>query len=171
MDTRRASVVVRAADGIVAEKESTAQAEPTSAAVAAPSRVPVIVIGSSRRWIGQWVRDLWEYRELLYFLVWRDVKGRYKQTAIGAGWAVLQPLLAMVIFTVIFGKFARIPSDGLPYPIFAYTALLPWQYFAGALTRATTSMVASAHLISKVYFPRLVIPLAASVYGLVDFGI
>ncbi len=117
------------------------------------------------------LQGLWQYRELLYFLAWRDVKVRYKQTAIGAGWAIFQPLVTMVIFTVIFGNFAKIPSDGLPYPIFAFTALLPWNVFASALTRSSGSLVSEAHLISKVYFPRLIIPLAATVSGVLDFVI
>ena len=114
---------------------------------------------------------IWHYRELLYFLIWRDVKVRYKQTAIGAGWAIFQPLLTMVIFTVVFGNFAKIPSDGLPYPIFTYTALLPWHYFAQAISRSGVSLAGSANLISKVYFPRLIIPLSAAVAPLVDFAI
>jgi lipopolysaccharide transport system permease protein len=117
------------------------------------------------------LRELWEYRELLYFLVWRDVQVRYKQTVLGVGWAVLQPFLTMVVFSAIFGVVAKIPSDGLPYPIFAFAALLPWNYFAGAFSKAGTSLVNSAHLISKVYFPRLVIPIAAAAAGLVDFGL
>jgi len=112
---------------------------------------------------------IWQYRELLYFLVWRDVKVRYKQTAIGIGWTVLQPLMTMVLFTIVFGNFAQIPSDGLPYPVFAYTALLPWTYFAQALGRGGTSLVGNANLISKVYFPRLMIPLATAVAPIVDF--
>ncbi len=117
------------------------------------------------------LKAIWHYRELLYFLIWRDVKVRYKQTAIGAGWAILQPLMTMVVFTVVFGNFAKIPSDGLPYPIFAYTALLPWNYFAQAIGRSGVSLVGSANLISKVYFPRLIIPLSAAVAPLVDFAI
>jgi lipopolysaccharide transport system permease protein len=112
---------------------------------------------------------VWRYRELLYFLVWRDVKVRYKQAAIGVGWAILQPLMTMVVFTVVFGNFARIPSDGLPYSVFAYTALLPWTYFAQALSRSGISLVGNANLITKVYFPRLIIPFAAAVAPLVDF--
>lgn len=114
---------------------------------------------------------MWEYRELLYFLTWRDIKVRYKQTALGAAWAVLQPLLTMVVFTFVFGKFAGVPSDGLPYPIFAFTALLPWQYFASAVGRSGVSLVSSSNLISKVYFPRLVVPLAAAIAPVVDFAI
>src|SRR5581483_5257456 len=104
---------------------------------------------------------IWEYRELLLFMAWRDVKVRYRQTVLGATWAIVQPLTAMVIFSIVFGQLAKLPSDGIPYPIFTYTALLPWNLFAGALTRATTSLVNSAHLINKIYFPRVLIPLSA----------
>jgi lipopolysaccharide transport system permease protein len=114
---------------------------------------------------------VWQYRELLYFLTWRDVKVRYRQTALGVAWAVLQPLLTMAIFSVVFGRLAKLPSDGLPYPIFTFAALLPWQLFAGALTRAGTSLVSSSNLLTKVYFPRLIIPIAAVAAGLVDFAI
>ena len=112
---------------------------------------------------------VWEYRELLYFLVWRDVKVRYKQTIIGAAWAILQPLMTMMIFTVIFGNFANIPSDGLPYSIFSYTALMPWNYFSQAISRGGISLVGEANLIVKVYFPRLIIPIASVVAPLTDF--
>ena len=132
---------------------------------------PVLVIQPRRVWFHLDLAALWQYRELLYFLVWRDVKVRYKQTAIGATWAILQPLMTMVIFTVIFGHFAKIPSDGLPYPIFAYTALLPWTYFASALNRSSASVVSEAHLISKVYFPRVILPLAGTVSGIIDFAV
>ncbi len=128
-------------------------------------------VAPTRGWTSLRLRELWEYRELLYFLVWRDVQVRYKQTALGVGWAVLQPFLTMVVFSAIFGVFAKIPSDGLPYPIFAYTALMPWNYFAGAFSRAGTSLVNSANLITKVYFPRLVIPVAAAAAGLIDFAL
>jgi lipopolysaccharide transport system permease protein len=132
---------------------------------------PVIVIKARKNIFHVDWRSLWDYRELLYFLTWRDVKVRYKQTAIGAAWAILQPLTTMVIFTVIFGRFARIPSDGLPYPIFAFTALLPWTYFASALTRCTTSIVGNSQLISKIYFPRLILPLSGTFSALIDFAI
>src|SRR4029077_12763828 len=115
------------------------------------------------------LKGIWQYRELLYFLVWRDLKVRYKQTVIGIGWAVLQPLISMIIFTLIFGKLAKIPSDGLPYSIFVYSALLPWNYFASALQRCVASVVGDASLISKVYFPRLILPLVGTVSGLADF--
>jgi lipopolysaccharide transport system permease protein len=133
------------------------------------AKIPVIRIEPPRSSVALGLRDLWEYRELLYFLVWRDLKVRYKQTIFGASWAVLQPLTTMIIFTVIFGRFVKIPSDGLPYSIFAYTALLPWNYFAVALNRCIGSVVGEAHLISKVYFPRLILPLAGTLSGIVDF--
>ena len=130
-----------------------------------------VVIKPMHGWVSLQLRDLWQYRELLYFLVWRDVKVRYKQTILGAGWAIIQPLLTMVVFSVVFGGFAKIPSDGVPYPIFAFAGLLPWNYFAGAFSRAGNSLVGSANLITKVYFPRLVIPIAATLAGLVDFAV
>lgn len=133
--------------------------------------ISVIRIEPSRGWVSIELSELWTYRELLYFLIWRDVKVRYKQTVIGIGWAILQPLLTMVIFTMIFGNFAKIPSDGLPYPVFAFTALLPWNLFAGALNRSTLSLVGSASLITKVYFPRLIVPVSAIISGIIDFAI
>jgi lipopolysaccharide transport system permease protein len=114
---------------------------------------------------------VYRYRELLYFLVWRDVLVRYKQAAIGVAWVVLQPLLTMVVFTVIFGQFAKLPSDGLPYPIFSFTALLPWNYFAQAISRSGISLVSNANLISKIYFPRLIVPISGALGPLVDFAI
>jgi lipopolysaccharide transport system permease protein len=114
------------------------------------------------------LRALWEHRELLYFFVWRDTKVRYKQTVLGVAWAVLQPLLTTAVFTVVFGHFARLPSDGAPYVLFAYSALLPWTYFASALGRSSVSLVAGSHLITKVYFPRLTIPIAAALTPLID---
>lgn len=115
------------------------------------------------------IKELWQYHELLYFLIWREVKVRYKQTMIGGAWAILQPLMTMVIFSIIFGRFAKIPSDGVPYPVFTYTALLPWMFFAQALTRSGASLVENANLITKVYFPRLMIPLGAASAPIVDF--
>jgi lipopolysaccharide transport system permease protein len=132
---------------------------------------PSDVIESSRGFFDLALRAVWQYRELLYFLVWRDVKVRYKQTVIGASWAILQPLTTMVIFTVIFGHFARLPADGLPYPVFAYTALLPWMYFAQAIERSGRSLVGDTNLIKKIYFPRLILPLSAVMTPLVDFAI
>ncbi len=115
------------------------------------------------------LRDLWEYRELLYFLVWRDLKVRYKQTVLGILWVVLQPSFITLAFSVFFGRLARVPSDGIPYPLFAFCGLLPWQLFAHALTNSGNSLVANERLITKVYFPRLVVPLSAALSGLIDF--
>ncbi len=130
---------------------------------------PSVVIQPSKGLLSLDLEAVWQYQELLYFLVWREVKVRYKQTALGIAWAMLQPLMTMMIFTVIFGAFVNIPSDGLPYPIFAYTALLPWTYFAEAISRSSVSLVSDASLIRKVYFPRLIMPLAAVVSPAVDF--
>jgi len=133
--------------------------------------VPVFVIRPSRGLVALNLHELWQYRELLYILIWRDIKVRYKQTAIGAAWAVIQPFFAMVVFSLFFGRLAKIPSEGLPYPIFAYSALLPWQFFAKALTEASTSLVVNERVITKVYFPRLLVPTAVVLAGLLDFGI
>lgn len=134
-------------------------------------QAPVLRITPPAGWWDIAFSELWEYRELLYFFVWRDIKIRYKQTAIGAAWAVLQPLLTMIVFTLFFGKLAHIPSEGLPYPIFYYSALLPWTYFATSLQNSTSTMVGNQNVITKVYFPRLALPLASVISGLVDFGI
>ncbi len=115
------------------------------------------------------VKELWEYRELFFFLVWRDIKVRYKQTALGAAWAIIQPVMTMIVFSIFFGKLGKIPSDGVPYPIFSFAALVPWVLFSNGLTQATTSLVGSSHLIKKVYFPRLIIPVASVLAGVVDF--
>lgn len=139
--------------------------------LAALAPLPVIVIKPSRGWVSLKLKELWDYHELLFFLTWRDIKVRYKQTALGAAWAILQPFMTMVVFSVFFGRLAKVPSDGIPYPIFSYCALLPWQLFANALTQSSNSLVGSQGLITKVYFPRLVIPLAAVMGGLVDFAI
>jgi len=147
------------------------EGETKFAAVSMAEGTPTTVIRPSQGWVALNLRDLWRYRELLYFLTWRDIKVRYKQTVLGAAWAVLQPFFTMVVFSIFFGTLARVPSDGLPYPIFAYSALLPWSYFAGSLDRAGNSLVGSANLITKVYFPRLAIPISAVLAGLVDFGI
>jgi lipopolysaccharide transport system permease protein len=133
--------------------------------------VPVVRIEPTRGWVSLKLKDLWEYRELLYFLTWRDVKIRYKQTALGIAWAVLQPLLTMLVFSIFFGRLAKIPSDGIPYPIFSLAALVPWNFFANGLTQSSNSLVASANMIKKVYFPRLVIPLSSIFSGVVDFTI
>ncbi|HEX4209192.1 MAG TPA: ABC transporter permease [Candidatus Binataceae bacterium] len=132
---------------------------------------PLVRIKSSRRWGALNLRELWNNRDLFYFLMWRDVKVRYKQTALGVAWVALQPLLTMAIFTVIFGRLAHLPSDGQPYPIFVYAGLLPWNFFANAVTTSSNSLVGNATLITKVYFPRLVIPGAAVGAGLVDLAI
>ncbi len=129
------------------------------------------VIEPAHRLGGLRLADVWAYRELLYFLVWRDVKVRYKQTVFGAAWAILQPLAAAAVFTIFFGRLAGIPSDGVPYPLFAYAALLMWTFFAQGLSQASASVVGSANLITKVYFPRLVIPLASVLSGLLDMAV
>jgi lipopolysaccharide transport system permease protein len=132
---------------------------------------PLFSITSQRGWVGLNLRELWSYRELLYFLTWRDIKVRYKQTVLGVAWAVLQPVVSMVVFTLFFGRLAHMPSDGVPYPIFAYAGLLPWTFVSNAVSGAGDSLVGSAALVTKVYFPRLVIPCAAVCAALVDFAI
>lgn len=128
-------------------------------------------VSRTQGWASLHLRDLWDYRELLYFLVWRDVKVRYKQTVLGVTWVVLQPLAATLLLTLIFGKLAQLPSDNIPYAVFALAGLVPWNYFSGAIGRGGVSLVASSNLISKVYFPRLLIPTASVLAGLVDFAI
>lgn len=142
----------------------------TNSAAHSPD-MPAVLIEPTRGWISLRLGDVWEYRELLYFLVWRDVKVRYKQTVLGAAWAILQPTLTMVVFTIFFGNLAGVGSDGLPYPIFSYAALLPWTFFAQGLSQSSDSLVGSANLVRKVYFPRLVIPAASVLAGVVDFAI
>ncbi len=131
--------------------------------------VPITIIQPSRGWVSLKLHELWEYRELLYFLVWRDVKVRYKQTILGAAWAIIQPFMTMVVFSIFFGKLAKMPSDGIPYPLFAYAALVPWSFFANGLSQSSNSLVGSSHLITKVYFPRLVVPISSVISGIVDF--
>jgi lipopolysaccharide transport system permease protein len=131
--------------------------------------LPHLRIEPSRGWVSLKLRELWEYRELLYFLTWRDIKVRYKQTVLGAAWAVLQPFMTMIVFSLFFGGLAQIPSDGVPYPIFSYTALVPWTFFATGLSMSSNSLVGSANLIKKVYFPRLTIPIATVLSGVIDF--
>src|SRR2546425_8466278 len=128
-----------------------------------------IVIQPSRGWVPLNLKELWEYRELLYFLCWRDIKVRYKQTVLGAAWAIIQPFLTMVVFTLFFGRLAQIPSDGIPYAIFCYAALVPWTFFANGLSQASNSLVSNGNLLTKVYFPRLIMPLAGVLSGLIDF--
>jgi len=131
----------------------------------------VIVIKPSKGWAAINFKDLWHYRELLYFLTWRDIKVRYKQTLIGAGWAILQPFFTMIVFTIFFGKMAKISSEGIPYPIFSYSGLLLWTYFSTAVTNSGNSLVGSSNLITKVYFPRLIVPLSSSLAGIIDYFI
>ncbi|MFH1777837.1 MAG: ABC transporter permease [Candidatus Omnitrophota bacterium] len=130
-----------------------------------------IVIKPQKGLFNLGIKELWDYRELTYFFVWRDIKVRYKQTAVGALWAIFQPLIAMLIFTFFFGRFARMPSDGIPYPIFVYVGLLLWNYFSFGLSHASNSMVTNADIIQKMYFPRLIIPISSSLTGLVDLAI
>lgn len=136
-----------------------------------PSTTSTLRIQPSRGWVTLKLREIWEYRELLYFLVWRDIKVRYKQTALGATWAIIQPLMTMVVFSLFFGYLGKIPSDGVPYPIFSFAALVPWTFFANGLAQSSNSIVGSSNLITKVYFPRLVVPLASVLPGIVDFGL
>ena len=133
--------------------------------------LPTLRIAPSTGWVPLKLRELWEYRELLYFLVWRDIKVRYKQTALGATWAIIQPFLTMVVFSLFFGHLAKMPSDGIPYPIFTFAALVPWTFFANGLSQSSNSLVGSSNLITKVYFPRLTIPLASVFSGVVDFAL
>lgn len=140
-------------------------------ALSGEENISEIVIRPRKGWIGIDWAELVRYRELLYFLVWRDVKVRYKQTVLGAAWAVIQPVFSMVIFSIIFGKFAKIPSEGLPYPIFVYAGLLPWTFFSNAVRQSGMSLVNQSHLLTKIYFPRLFVPAACIGAGLVDFAL
>jgi len=151
---------------VTASKIKSERGAPVSAAP-----VPVQRIEPSRGWVSLKLRELWEYRELLYFLTWRDIKVRYKQTLLGAAWAIIQPFFTMVVFSLFFGKLAKIPSDGIPYPIFSYAALVPWTFFANGLNQSANSLVGSANLIKKVYFPRLTIPISTVLSGVVDFAL
>ncbi len=135
----------------------------------ADTPVPEILITPTRGWASLKLNEIWEYRELLYFFVWRDIKVRYKQTVLGASWAVIQPFFTMIVFSLFFGKLAGIPSDGIPYPIFSYAALVPWTFFASGLAQSSNSLVSNANLIKKIYFPRLTIPIAKVLSGAVDF--
>jgi lipopolysaccharide transport system permease protein len=145
----------------------------TNTAVAHPAdlNIRAMRIAPSHGLMNLRLREVWEYRELLYFFVWRDIKVRYKQTAIGAAWAVIQPFMTMVVFSLFFGRLAKIPANGLPYPVFYYCALLPWIYFAGALQSATNVVVEQQRVITKIYFPRVVLPISAVLGGLVDFAV
>lgn len=128
-----------------------------------------VIIKPTKGWVGLKLGDLWQYRELLYYLTWRDVKVQYKQTILGVSWAILQPFFTMVVFSIFFGRLAEIPSDGLPYPIFSYAALTPWAFFANGVTKSMQSLVSSSNMIKKIYFPRLAIPISAVLSGLPDF--
>lgn len=133
--------------------------------------LPHIHIEPSQGWVSLQLRELWAYRELLFFLTWRDIKVRYKQTVLGVAWAIIQPFMTMVVFSLFFGRLAQMPSDGIPYPIFAFAALVPWTFFSNGLSQSANSLVGSANLIRKVYFPRLTVPVATVLSGLVDFGL
>lgn len=143
----------------------------TTNSIETRKKLEVVTIKPSKGWVGLRLNDLWVYRELVYFLTWRDLKVRYKQSVLGILWAILKPFMTMVVFTIFFGNFAKMPSDGVPYPIFAYTATLPWELFASAMSVASRSMVASGSMISKIYFPRMIVPLASVMSSVVDFFI
>jgi lipopolysaccharide transport system permease protein len=156
---------------VTASERTLGHDAPPSRASRAHGASHTTIIRPVTGWAPLHLGELWEYRELLFFLTWRDIKVRYKQTVLGAAWAVLQPLLTMVIFSVFFGRLARLPSDGVPYPVFAFCALVPWTYFATALTQASNSLVDHSALISKIYLPRVLVPLARVVGGLVDLAL
>ncbi len=139
--------------------------------IEATRQEPIVKIRPSKGWVSLGMAEFWEYRELLFFLAWREVLVRYKQTFLGAAWAVIQPFFAMVVFSIFFGKLAKMPSDGVPYPVWSFAALLPWQYFSNAVSHASNSLVGNANLIKKVYFPRLVVPVSGVLSGVVDFAI
>jgi len=133
--------------------------------------VPITIIEPKKGWVPVGLKEIWDYRELLYFLTKRDIKVRYKQTILGGLWAIIQPVFTMIVFTIFFGRLAKVPSEGIPYPIFVYAGLLPWTYFANAVSASGNSLVGSANLITKIYFPRLIVPASASLAGLLDFFI
>ena len=133
------------------------------------TEIPLVTLRPAKKWSMINLRDLWLYRELIFFMTWRDLKVRYKQTFLGVSWAVLKPFLTMVVFSIFFGRLAKVPSDGVPYPIFTFTALLPWELFANALSIASRSLVQNSHMITKIYFPRIILPLSSILAGLVDF--
>src|SRR5215470_5821630 len=135
------------------------------------NKTPVYRVNASERWSPLDLHEIWEHRELLYFLLWRDIKIRYKQTLIGAGWAIIQPVLTMLVFSVFFGGLLKVPSNGIPYPIFSYAALVPWTFFANAIGQASDSLVGNGYLLKKVYFPRLIMPIARILSGGVDFAL
>jgi lipopolysaccharide transport system permease protein len=135
------------------------------------SAPPLVVIEPPTGWQSLGLRELWAYRELLYFLTWRDIKVRYKQTALGASWAIIQPLSTMLVFSLFFGRLAKVPSEGVPYPLFSFAALVPWTFFANGLTQSANSVVASQNLVTKIYFPRIAIPIATVLSGAVDLAL
>jgi homopolymeric O-antigen transport system permease protein len=145
------------------------QLEAVAARQQAVADIPPIRIEPSRGWVSLKLREVWEYRELLFFLTWRNIQVRYKQTALGVTWAVIQPLFTMLVFSLFFGRLAKVPSDGVPYPIFAFAALVPWTFFSNGLSQSSNSLVGNSNLIKKVYFPRLTIPISTVLSGLVDF--
>ncbi len=149
----------------------TAQAEVIEHIAPVENPLPHVRIQPARGWVSLQLDEIWRYRELLFFLTWRDVKVRYKQTILGASWAIIQPFLTMVVFSLFFGRLAGIPSDGIPYPIFSYAALVPWTFFANGLTQSSNSLVSSSNLIKKVYFPRLIVPVSTVISGVVDFAL
>jgi len=153
---------------MISNEQSTQMGRTASVPLAA-DEIPEFIIKPSEGWVSLKLGELWEYRELLYFLTWRDIKVRYKQTILGAAWAIIQPFLTMIVFSLFFGRLAKIPSDGIPYPIFSYAALVPWTFFATRLTQASNSLVGGAKIIKKIYFPRLSIPLATVLSGVIDF--
>ena len=140
-----------------------------AAGMARQATVPVLHIRPSKGWVSLRLKELWEYRELLYFLTWRNVKVRYKQTLLGAAWAIIQPFFTMVVFSIFFGRLAGVSSDGVPYPIFSYAAMVPWTFFSQGLAQASNSLVGGAQLITKVYFPRLAMPISTVLSGVIDF--
>jgi lipopolysaccharide transport system permease protein len=146
-----------------------AQVESSLEQIKTKEPLSLLRIEPSRGWVAIRLRELWEYRELLYFLAWRDIKVRYKQTVLGATWAIIQPFFTMIVFSLFFGRLAKIPSDGIPYPLFSYAALVPWTFFANGISQSSNSLVGGANLIKKVYFPRLVMPISGVISGAVDF--
>jgi lipopolysaccharide transport system permease protein len=163
-----------ASPSILSNVEPAAATNPVSGsppieAAASLAGLPVHVIAPARGWVPVDLKELWDYRELLYFFVWRELKIRYKQTVLGVAWAVIQPFFTMLVFTILFSRLAKMPSDGLPYPVFAFCALIPWQLFSFALTESSNSVVMNQRLLTKVYFPRLLMPLSSTCVGLADF--
>ena len=152
-------------------RELVARLKETRNSAARVDEVPVTIIEPAKGWIPLKLNELWKYRDLFYFLVWRDVKARYAQSILGVGWAVIQPVFSMIVFTIVFGNLAKVSSDGVPYAIFSYAGLVPWTYFSSAFTGASGSLISASGMLTKVYFPRLIIPLAPVLGKLVDFGI